>query len=118
MKIVNVKNRTTEDFEFLHNGIPYMVPARQLVPMDEAVALHGRKKSMFKLDPHNNVCDFRLAVDGDHDCSDIELSVADKTELLDREAMGDTHARAFEFRNADAPRAPKKRKDTSVIHAG
>ena len=118
MKIVEVENLTNEDFEFRCDGVPYVVKARSSEHLEESVAEHGKRKSIFQFDPMTGDSKYQLSIVGVDDEGPLGDNEHKVVELLDREAMGDTHAKPLEFGNPDFPvrkSKPKPRLSDVVV---
>jgi hypothetical protein len=101
--ILQVKNRTSKDFEFTCDGQVHIVPAHDVVALPDYIAHHGISKSMVSLDPYSNDATYALCLASADDAEEeIEAKSPDQ-ELLVREP--DDEAKPIKFKNPDAPKA-------------
>lgn len=83
-KVVELVNRTDKEFNFMHGGRQYKVPANESIHVTEEVAYHARKKSIMMYDLETGKATYQVGIKGIHDVSDLGPGKADDDELIDR----------------------------------
>ena len=99
MAILQIVNRTSEEFQFKFNSeYFYVPPGPDSIPMDEHAAWHGFLKSAYGVDQYTNIGKFKLGIVGFHPIEMIEESDAETRRMksyLDHDIIADVEGKKY-----------------------
>jgi hypothetical protein len=85
MKLLTLKNRTSESFTGMYDGVSYTIQPGASVTLLDFIALHLKNQSICRLNPVMGDAEFRLAIvehgDDDSPLYDIPDEVLDRSDM-------------------------------------
>lgn len=94
-QVTAVKNRTNKPFEFMYDGMVFVIPPFETETLLTAAAVHGIKKSIISYNPETGTS-VRALVRADSEEAKYELDArVEGSELIERENPADVVLKKF-----------------------